>query len=66
MQVTVNGKVQDVGTGVSLLGFLDESGLSAKTVVVERNGEIIPGDEFEKVELEEGDVLEVLRFVGGG
>ncbi len=66
MRVTINGEVRDLENCGTLAAFLEDSGLSAKNVVVERNGEIVPGGEFSLVEFEEGDVLEVLRFVGGG
>jgi thiamine biosynthesis protein ThiS len=33
---------------------------------VERNGEIVPRDRYEECELRDGDVIEVVHFVGGG
>jgi sulfur carrier protein len=34
--------------------------------VVERNREILDRDRYDAVEIEEGDVLELVHFVGGG
>ena len=48
------------------LAFLKTEGYEPERVVVERNLDIVPRDELEKVVLEDEDVVEVLRFVGGG
>ena len=66
MVVVLNGKKMDMTEGVTLLELLESKGLSPETVVVERNKEIVPADSFTDVVLNDGDHLEVLRFVGGG
>ncbi len=63
--VTVNGE-QKNAAGQNLLAFLKTEGYEPERVVVERNLDIVPRDELEKVVLEDEDVVEVLRFVGGG
>ncbi|MEF2734888.1 MAG: sulfur carrier protein ThiS [Blautia sp.] len=35
-------------------------------MAVERNGEIIPKSKYEETLLSDGDVLEIVSFVGGG
>ena len=35
-------------------------------IAVERNGEIIPKTSYQDIILQDGDVLEVVSFVGGG
>lgn len=66
MTVVVNGEPRDVAEGATLATLLVTFGLSPESVVVERNGEIVRRDEFERVRLKEGDRLEIVRFVGGG
>jgi thiamine biosynthesis protein ThiS len=63
--VTINGK-QEQADGMSILAYLQSAGYSPDKVVVERNLEIIPRDRLGAVVLEDGDSVEVLRFVGGG
>ena len=63
--VTINGK-QEQAVGMSILAYLQSAGYSPDKVVVERNIEIIPRDRLGAVVLEDGDSVEVLRFVGGG
>jgi thiamine biosynthesis protein ThiS len=41
-------------------------GFNPKKVAVERNREIVPRSTLGDVQLAEGDVLEIVHFVGGG
>ena len=43
-----------------------ETGFEPERVVVERNLMIIPKDQLGNVIIQDEDVIEVLRFVGGG
>jgi len=66
MKVTVNGVVKEVADGASVQGLLEALGLSKGRVAVELNREIIVRDAYAGAALKEGDVLEILSFVGGG
>jgi thiamine biosynthesis protein ThiS len=66
IQVTVNGDGRTVAAGLSVAGFLRSLDLHPGLVVVERNREILDRDRYDAVEIEEGDVLELVHFVGGG
>ena len=65
MQITVNGQVMSFagGTLESLLGHL---GLDQKAVVAEINGVIVAQADFSGQKLRDGDIVELVRFVGGG
>ena len=63
--IRLNGEDRQA-EGKSLKLLLTEEGFELDRVVVERNLEIVPLDDLEKVILKEGDTVEVLRFVGGG
>ena len=63
--VTVNGQPQNAA-GQSLAHLLEELGFSAGRIAVERNGEIVPKAQYDALLPEDGDTLEVVRFVGGG
>ena len=63
--VTVNGQAQDAA-GKTLAEFLASAGYKTGRIAVERNGEIVPKAQYGAVTLEDGDTLEVVRFVGGG
>ncbi len=66
MEISVNGKTISVEESTTVLMLLASRELDPEKVVVERNGDIVPGDSFDRTELTAGDKLEVLRFVGGG
>lgn len=66
MNVTINGKAAELDEPLTILALLESRAIAPQAVVVERNGEIVPGELFGEVSLDDGDHLEVLRFVGGG
>jgi sulfur carrier protein len=66
MNVTVNGKSEQVGADDTLTTFLHSRNLVAQRVVVELNGEIVARERFGTTRLGEGDRVEVVHFVGGG
>ena len=63
--VKINGEAKEIA-GKNLLEYLKENGFNPLHLVVERNYEIIPKDQFASVTIQDEDVIEVLRFVGGG
>jgi thiamine biosynthesis protein ThiS len=66
LTITVNGRQQEFEsdlTGEELLQLLDRN---AATLVVERNGQIVPMQDFLAGRLLDGDVLELVTLVGGG
>ena len=66
MELTVNGEKVQCPEGSTLLDLLQARSLDPKTVVAERNRDIVPAENFGAVCLQEGDTLELLHFVGGG
>jgi len=66
MRLKINGEERDVADGVSLTGLLESLQIRPGRVVVERNKEIVPRDSFGATLLADGDVLEIVHFVGGG
>ncbi|HSJ64104.1 MAG TPA: sulfur carrier protein ThiS [Gemmatimonadaceae bacterium] len=65
--MTVNGDERRVAAGTTLGDLLREHGLDPRMVVVERNREILRDrSTFDALELEGGDQLEIVHFVGGG
>jgi len=66
MQIQVNGESRDIATGATVRTLLEELGLNDKTVVVQRNDDVVVREEFGGTLLQDGDILELVRFVGGG
>jgi len=51
---------------ISLFSALETLGFDPVRIAVERNGEVVPRAQYKDTMLRDGDVLEVVRFVGGG
>jgi sulfur carrier protein len=66
MKITVNSETKEITPGTTLLSFIRNMDLNPDTVVAECDGRIIRRDEYESLVLLEGNVLELIRFVGGG
>jgi sulfur carrier protein len=66
MTVTVNGRPRQLTPPLTLAQLLDLLQLEAAMVAVERNGAILLRADFGNTTLQDGDKLEVVRFVGGG
>jgi len=65
LSLTLNGEPRRIAPG-SLAKLVHSLGLDPARVAVERNGEIVPRSTLARVALAEGDVLEIVHFVGGG
>lgn len=63
--LTVNGEPRRT-SAATVADFVRELGLKVAKVAVELNGEIAPRSTLEDVRLADGDVLEIVHFVGGG
>lgn len=65
MKLTINGEDRVV-RAATVFDLLTELGLHPQGTVVERNREIVDREAFRETRLSEGDVLELVRLVGGG
>ncbi|SMB92781.1 sulfur carrier protein [Thermanaeromonas toyohensis ToBE] len=66
MEVLINGEKKEVKPGTTIGALLRELGVDYRYLAVERNRAIVPKQEYDQVVLEEGDEIEIVRFVGGG
>jgi sulfur carrier protein len=66
MHVTVNGEGREVPESTTVRGLIELYELTDGPVAVERNGEVVPRAEHVTTELTDGDVVEIVHFVGGG
>jgi thiamine biosynthesis protein ThiS len=66
MRLTVNGEVREAPDSATLAELLASMGIETGRVAVERNREIAPRSQWTEIALKEGDLLEIVQFVGGG
>lgn len=65
--LTVNGERREVGRGATVADLLRSLDLDPRMVVVERNREILRDRAMlPTITIADGDVLEIVHFVGGG
>jgi sulfur carrier protein len=64
--LTVNGKLRQAPASLTLSEFLQTLAIKSQFVAVGYNGEVLDKEDFTRVTLKDGDVLEIVRPVGGG
>ncbi len=66
MEVTVNGARRQVPDGLTVRGLVEHLGLTEGPVAVEINRAIVPRADHAEHRVAQGDVIEIVHFVGGG
>lgn len=64
--ILLNGERKDIAPGTSLGSLVDSLGLERSWVVAERNSEVPDRKSWDDVSLQDGDQVELVRFMGGG
>ena len=63
--ICINGeKIEN--NEIILSSYLEENGINPQRIAVELNGEILPKSQYGDTVLKDGDVVEIVNFVGGG
>lgn len=63
--ITING-ISAAADGKTLAQYLETTNYDPKRIAVERNGDIVPKAQYGETLLQDGDVVEIVSFVGGG
>ncbi len=66
MRIMANGEALEVPDRTTVRGLIEQLDLTGGPVAVERNGDVVPRAEHVATALAEGDVIEIVHFVGGG
>ncbi len=66
MEITINGESKEVRDGITVTELLEEINTPAVGVAVELNRAIVSRSLHASTVLEEGDLLEIVKMVGGG
>jgi len=66
IEVTVNGDPRRVPKGLTVRGLLSHLELHPGMIVVEHNRRILRKEVYDDVDVQPGDELELVQFVGGG
>ena len=63
--VYING-CEQAANGKTVEDIINEMNIDIRTIAVELNEEIVSKADYDKTIVKDGDVLEVVSFVGGG
>lgn len=66
MRLLINGEPRDFNDGVTITALLAALELDGGRLGVERNRAIVPKSTYAETRLSDGDVIEIVHFVGGG
>ena len=66
MRLVLNGEAKDVADAMTVAALVESLGLGETRVAVEVNRKIVRRAAWDEAVLAEGDVVEVVHFVGGG
>ena len=64
--VRINGKDAPEAVGRKLLDYLKENGYRTERIAVECDGTILPKDRYGEKVIGDGEIIEIVSFVGGG
>lgn len=66
MRVRINGGDIDISGATTVEGLLDTLGIQRCGIAVELNREVVPKRLLSATAVKDGDVIEIIRMVGGG
>ena len=66
LRITVNGEPRTAPAGTTVAGLVALMGMEAARVAVERNQDVVPRRTWSEAVLGDGDLVEIVAFVGGG
>lgn len=64
--ITLNGNIVSDQEGITLEELIRRQNFVKSRIAIEINGRIISKREYETTQVRDGDVIEVVSFVGGG
>lgn len=66
MNIIINGTSKQITKAQNLSEIVSSYCKQPKHVITELNGTIVPCDQWALTDLQDGDALELVTFVGGG
>lgn len=66
MQILLNGETVTLDSSINILELIEQYQLSPQKVAVELNLSIVQREDYTSINLNNGDKVEIVEFVGGG
>ena len=66
MKLTINGETQVIDNVTNITDLVSSLELDVCKLAIERNLELVPKSQYDKVLLADNDNIEIVEFIGGG
>lgn len=66
MHIIINGEKKEISVNTTVSSLLSDLGIDPRKIALERNLQLIPRTTFDNAQLNDGDEIEIINFVGGG
>ena len=64
--IQINGELKEGYEEKTLAGMIEQEGFDRTRIATEINGTIVSKQNYDETILHDGDIVEVVNFVGGG
>ncbi|MFW6369477.1 MAG: sulfur carrier protein ThiS [Myxococcota bacterium] len=64
--VRINGEQREVPAGLDIASLLRHLDVRSAKVAIERNREVVSKASYDSTPVEDGDLIEIVSFIGGG
>jgi thiamine biosynthesis protein ThiS len=65
-KITINGKEKEISANSTVADMLNELEVTGSMFVVEKNLKIVNKEDYSTTQVQDGDVIELVGFFGGG
>ena len=65
-KIQLNGNPYEINDGTNLNELLNKLKIQKNKVAIEVNGEIVEKNKYPNLILNKGDIVEIVKFIGGG
>ncbi|MDD3419555.1 MAG: sulfur carrier protein ThiS [Candidatus Gastranaerophilales bacterium] len=65
-KITINGKEKEISANSTVADMLNELEVTGSMFVVEKNLKIVDKEDYSATQVQDGDVIELVGFFGGG
>lgn len=66
MKITLNGKEKELESVCTITELIESVGQKPQRIAVQLNSQIIKREQYSEQTITDGDIIEMLQFVGGG
>ncbi len=66
MKIVVNGETKEIAGNLNLAGLLEHLSMPDERIAIELNKEVVRKKDWETIEINDADKIEIIHFVGGG